>query len=420
MTDSKLTTLDNGLRVATVNMQDVETVALSIWVDVGSRYEKDEEAGLSHFLEHMAFKGTPKRNAQEIAEALDNVGGYLNAHTSREHTVYTAKVLKNDFDIAIDVLSDILQNSLFDKEELERERGVILQEIAMCHDTPDDIVFDHFQRAAFSDHPIGRPILGDQKTVKSFKPSHFKDYTKRYYKAERMVVSVAGNIDHNTVIDRVKKCFSSLESKGDAHKETASYLGGEYLESRDLEQVHYVMGFQGIPYIDDKIYSVQLLSYLLGGGMSSRLFQEIREKRGLAYAVSSFSSSYLDSGVFVIYAGTGGDKIKELINVTCDELKKVGDNISTEELDRAKAQAKSNLLMSRESSSARADELGRHHSIFKRHIPKEEILEKIDAVNNQDISSMMQYLLSEKLTVAAIGKLNGMPSYEQIEARIAK
>jgi predicted Zn-dependent peptidase len=415
----EITTLSNGLRVISQEMKETEAVTVELWAGVGSRYEKKEQNGISHFLEHMAFKGTKTRSAKQIAEDFDNIGGHLNAHTSRENTVYYAKVLKNDFNEGAGLLADIIQNSIFDQKELELERNVVLQEIAMTNDTPDDIIFDNFQEAAFANQPIGRPILGPASIVSNFSRDDLNGYIGEHYTAANMLVAVAGNVKHKDVVKFAQNALSGIKKGQRSAKENGIYTGGQHREERDLEQVHLTMGFKGISYMDDEIYTLQLLSIILGGGMSSRLFQEIREKRGLAYSVSSFSSSYADTGMFNIYSATSPDKVRELINAVCDELKRATHDISDAELTKAKSQSKASLLMSQESSSSRADTLGRRLMCYGKFITNEEILEKISAVKVSDVNSLMGKIISSsKLTLAAIGKLGQLDGYEEIEKRL--
>ena len=402
-------------------MEETEAVTINFWTDIGSRYERPEQNGISHFLEHMAFKGTGTRSAKQIAEDFDNIGGHLNAFTSREHTVYLAKVLKDNFLDAADLLSDILQNSVFDEKELELERGVILQEIAMTNDTPDDILFDYYQKAAFGEQPIGRSILGPGELVSNFSRADIKNYIDSHYCAENLVLSVAGNISHDTVVDFATKNLSKIRRGEKSKKEPAKYKGGEHREKRDLEQTHLVMGFEGLSYNNDDIYTMQLLSCILGGGMSSRLFQEIREKRGLAYSVSSFNSSYSDSGTFSIYSATAPEKVKELIDAICVELKKMTSDVTDVEIKRAKAQSKASLLMAQESSNARCDSLGRRLSCYDRYKTNEEILQKVEAVTKKDVENLLENVISsDKFTVAAIGKLDSLESRDVILGKLKK
>lgn len=416
----EINTLDNGLRIISQKMNETEAVTIEIWTGVGSRYERAEQNGISHFLEHMAFKGTKTRNAKQIAEDFDNIGGQLNAFTSREHTVYYAKVLKENFTDAADLLADIIQNSIFEQQEIERERNVVLQEIAMTNDAPDDIIFDLYQGTAFSDQPIGRPILGPSKLVANFTKEDLTGYVDEHYNAGNLILSVAGNIEHKTVLDFAKKSLSSINKGNRSDRVSAKYSGGEHREERDLEQVHMTFGFEGISYLNEDVYKVQLLSCILGGGMSSRLFQEIREKRGLAYAVSSFNSSYLDSGTFTVYSATSPDKINVLINAVCDEMKRATDDITEAELKKAKAQAKAGLLMAQESCSNRADALGRRLMCYGKYISNQEILDKMNSTTVGDVKEILEKIItSSKPTLAAIGKLDKLEDYGIINDRLA-
>ncbi|PIR39509.1 MAG: peptidase M16 [Alphaproteobacteria bacterium CG11_big_fil_rev_8_21_14_0_20_39_49] len=415
-----ITTLDNGLRIISQKMNETEAVTIEIWTGVGSRYERPEQNGISHFLEHMAFKGTKTRTAKQIAEDFDNIGGQLNAFTSREHTVYYAKVLKENFNEAADLLADIIQNSIFEQKEIERERNVVLQEIAMTNDAPDDIIFDLYQATAFSNQPLGRSILGPSKLVANFSRDDLTGYVSEHYHGANLVLSVAGNIEHQTVVEFAKKNLSNIPKGKRSEKETANYSGGEHREERDLEQVHLTFGFKGISYLDEDVYKVQLLSCILGGGMSSRLFQEIRENRGLAYSVSSFNSSYLDSGTFTVYSATSPEKINELINAVCDEMKKATSDISEAELKKSKAQAKAGLLMAQESCNNRADALGRRLICYNRYISNQEILDKMNSTTVTDVKEVLEKIItSSKPTIAAIGKLDKLESYNDINGRLA-
>ncbi|MDA0780900.1 MAG: pitrilysin family protein [Rickettsiales bacterium] len=415
-----ITTLDNGLRIISQKMNETEAVTIEIWTGVGSRYERPEQNGISHFLEHMAFKGTNTRTAKQIAEDFDNIGGQLNAFTSREHTVYYAKVLKENFNEAADLLADIIQNSIFEQKEIERERNVVLQEIAMTNDSPDDIIFDLYQATAFSNQPLGRSILGPSKLVANFSRDDLTGYVSEHYHGANLVLSVAGNVEHKTVVEFAKKHLSNIPKGKRSQKETANYSGGEHREERDLEQVHLTFGFKGISYLDEDVYKVQLLSCILGGGMSSRLFQEIRENRGLAYSVSSFNSSYLDSGTFTVYSATSPEKINELINAVCDEMKKATSDITEAELKKAKAQAKAGLLMAQESSNNRADALGRRLICYNRYISNQEILDRMNSTTVTDVKEVLEKIItSSKPTIAAIGKLDKLESYNDINGRLA-
>ena len=408
--------LKNGLRVVSDTLPNLETVTVGTWVDVGSRFESASENGLSHMLEHMAFKGTRKRSAYDIAEQIENVGGYLNAYTSREHTTYYARLLKEDLELGVDVLSDILQNSTFVQDELERERGVIIQEIGQAEDTPDDVVFDLMQQAAYHDQPMGRPILGTVDLVNNFSREDLSRYMSSHYKGKNMAVVAAGNLEHKTFVKMVEDHFSDLELSREHEKVAAIYSGGEVRIERDLEQVNILFGFDGMSFSDPDYYSSQVMSMILGGGMSSRLFQEVREKRGLVYSIYSYMGSYSDAGTFGIHAGTGPDQIIELIPVIAGEIHKLTNKLGETELNRAKAQIKAGILMSLESTTSRMEQLGRQQMIFGRHITHEETLAKIDQVDTKAIMRCATRILnSGNLSLGAIGPLGKLEKYDKIE-----
>lgn len=415
----EVTLLDNGLTVITEMMPNIPSVSINIGVNNGSRYESVELNGISHFLEHMAFKGTKRRSAKQIAEEFDNIGGYLNACTDREHTLYHAKLLKDDLPLAVDILADILQYSLFDEEEVQRECMVIMQEIAQSNDTPDDIIFDYFMNTAFPNHPLGRNILGTEETITKFTGSTLRNYMQHYYSGPRMVLAAVGNVTHKEVVRLAEQAFTNLPKVSLNSKEPLIYAGGTLPVIRDLEQVNVVLGMQGCSYHDPNYYSMQMLSTIFGGGMSSRLFQEVREKRGLAYTIQSFTSSYADGGIFGIFAGTGEDQLKELVQVLCEELRKLTDSISEEEMSRARAQLKAGQLMGQESSSNRAEELVRNVLAFGRHIPVDEIIAKVDAVSLGDISQLAEKMLvASTPTIAGIGLVKDMEDAASIARRL--
>lgn len=418
MTDATITRLDNGLRVATLSMPQVETAAVACWVDVGARYESVDQNGIAHFVEHMMFKGTETRTALKIAEEFDAVGGHLNAFTSREHTVYHAKVLKEHLATAMEIIADIVFGATIEPTELERERGVILQELAQSEDDPDDLVFDHMQRKAYPDHPLGRPILGTQQLVSSFSRDEMLHYLQHHYFPENMVLSVAGNVKHDEVVKFAERWFKGKANKGSSAHLAAEYAGGESILKRDLEQVHLVLGFKGLSYHHPDYYAMQLLSTVLGGGMSSRLFQEVREKRGLCYAIQPYLSFYSDGGLFSIYAGTAADKAEELLFVVTDELLKVSSKILPEELARAKAQLKSSIFMDKESAMAQAEDLGRQLLCYQRPIPAEELVEQIEKTNAADLVRVAQNLISTNPTLAAIGNTANVPALDRLKARL--
>jgi predicted Zn-dependent peptidase len=415
----QITTLENGLRVATDPMTDLETAAVGVWVDVGARDEDASVNGISHVLEHMAFKGTERRNALQIAEEIEAVGGQLNAYTSREQTAYFARILKNDLPLAVDILADILQNSTFAAEELERERTVIIQEIGQTKDTPDDLVFEHFQEAAYPDQPLGRSILGTEELVSGFARTTLQDYMGTHYRGPGMVLAAAGGVDHEQLVDLATNAFDKLPSDRGSAVTKASYQGGMRYEERPLEQVHYLMGFEGLAYDDDDFYAAQILSTVLGGGMSSRLFQEVRERRGLAYSVFAFSSSYVDSGNFGIYAGTAQDDVKELVPVLCDEINRATKDINDQETDRARAQHKAGIMMGLEAAGARAEHMGRQLHVFGRIITPSELVEEIDKVDAAALRRVASRIIKTPLTVAALGPINKLEAQDHTAARFS-
>lgn len=416
----QLTTLPNGLRVATERLAGVETATVTVSVDVGARCEEASDGGISHMLEHMAFKGTSRRSARQIAEEFDMIGGHLNAYTSHESTVYYAKVLKGDIPAAVDMLADILQHSTFDEEELARERQVILQEIAMHHDTPDELVFDHFQAASFPSQALGRSILGTPERVASFSRDDLKRYMAMHYHPSRMIISAAGAVDHEALVSLVAAQFTQSPSQPSAKLEPAEYRGGATIVERELEQLHVVMGLPSVSFNHADYYAHQLLSIILGGGMSSRLFQEVREKRGLAYHVSAFVSGYEDTGLLGVYAATSDDKTAELMPVLCEQLQSCAESIDETELRRAKNQQISGLLMTRESTSSVAEWIGRHLLCYGRYKTAQELTEVIEAITVADITRAARHMLQpEKLTLAALGPCGTMPDIETVRRQLA-
>ncbi|MBI5164050.1 MAG: insulinase family protein [Magnetospirillum sp.] len=418
MSTIRETRLPGGLTVVTDPMSTVESVSLGVWVDAGTRHEPAEINGISHLLEHMAFKGTERRSAQDIAEEMDAVGGHLNAYTARDHTAYYAKVLKEDAALALDVVADILQHSTMDAEELAREQAVVVQEIAQANDTPDDIIFDHFQAIAYPGQPLGRPVLGTEDLVRAMGRDTVLGYMRTHYSAPRMVLAAAGRVEHDALVEAALSAFQGLAPHNDAEFGVARYVGGEYREERDIEQVNLVVGFDGIAFDDPDYYAASVLSTLLGGGMSSRLFQEIREKRGLAYSIYAFTSSYGDGGLFGVYAGTGEDEVAELMPVMCDEIVKVTAGIDEPELLRARAQLKSSILMSLESTSTRCEQLARQILVFNRPVPVAEVVGKVEGVTAADVVRVAKRVFATTPTFAAIGPLAKVEGYDAVARRL--
>ncbi len=415
----RVTRLPSGLTVVTERMDRVETVSLGAYIATGTRHETEAENGVSHFLEHMAFKGTERRSASAIAEEIEAVGGHINAYTAREQTAFYVKVLKEDTALGADIIGDILSHSTFDPDELERERGVILQEIGQARDTPDDIVFDHFQETAYPSQPMGRPVLGTEEGIRSMPRDMLMGYMKRHYTMGNTVIAAAGNLDHDRFLDIVGVHFADLPTQLPSAAVAAEYRGGEFREARDLDQVHIVLGFPSVAYDDPDYNATMLLSTLLGGGMSSRLFQEVREKRGLVYSIYSFAAPAMDGGLFGIYAGTGESEAAELVPVTLDELQKVQRDVNEAELGRARAQVKASLLMSLESTGSRCEQLARQMQVFGRVIPTAETVAKINAVTIADVQRAATRIFRAMPTLAAMGPAGRVPGLPAIADRLA-
>ena len=417
----EVTRLPSGLTVVTDAMPHLETAALGVWVGSGSRDEQPDEHGISHLLEHMAFKGTTRRTARQIAEDIEAVGGDLNAATSVETTAYYARVLKADVPLALDVLSDILSDPAFDPDELQREQNVIVQEIGAAEDTPDDLIWDRLQTTAFPDQPVGRSILGTPTTVRSFDRKRIAGYLTRNYRAPDMVVAAAGAVDHRAVVREVEQRFAAFQNPARPAPEAARFVGGSHIESRDLEQVHIALAMPGLPHRDPNLMSLDVFANVLGGGMSSRLFQEVREQRGLCYTIHSFHMPYFDTGMFGLYAGTDAADLAELMQVVVDEIAGAAETITEVEVARAKAQMKAGLLMALESSGARAGQLARQMINWGRPIPLEEIVAKIDAVSAESARAAGRALVARgRPAIAALGPGAGLESAATIVESLAR
>lgn len=410
----QITVLPNGLRVVTDTMQELDTVALGVWVNIGAMYEPVEINGISHLLEHMAFKGTHRRSARQIAEEIEDVGGIINAGTSRETTSYYIKVLKEDTPLAVDILADILQNSTFDPTEFEREKSVVLQEISQSLDTPDDIVFDYYQAQNYPNQAIGRPILGSPETVNGIDREVLDAYMKGNYTPERMVVAACGNVNHEVFVKMVSDAFGGLVAKPGLSAAPAIYVGGEHREMKAIEQVNIVLGFPGVTFYDDEYYTAHVLSTVFGGGMSSRLFQEIREKRGLVYSVYSFNSSSTKGGTFGIYAGTGEEEAAEILPAICDEILKMRESVLPEEVNRAKAQLKAGVLMALEHPTARCEQNAGHLLTYGKLMDKEEIIQKIANVTDADVIALANTIFTGTPTLAVLGPVKNVLTYDKL------
>jgi predicted Zn-dependent peptidase len=417
----EITRLASGLSVVTDQMPHLETASLGVWIGSGSRNEKADEHGISHLLEHMAFKGTKRRSARQIAEAIEAVGGDLNAATSVESTGYFARVLKADVPLALDVLADILSEPTFDAEDLRREQYVIVQEIGATEDAPDDLVFDRLQETAFPKQAVGRSILGTPDTVRSFDASRLRAYLNRNYRGPDMVVAAAGAVEHRAIVADAEKRFASFTGPAAPEPEPAHFRGGTRVETRDLEQVHIAMALQGLPVRDDQLYSLQVFTSVLGGGMSSRLFQEVRENRGLCYAIQAFHMPYEDTGLFGLYAGTDESDAPELMRVVIDQIGNATETLNETEVSRAKAQMKAGLLMALESSEARVGQLARQMLAYGRPIPLEEIVAKVDAVTVESARTAGRDLIGRaKPAIAALGPGSGLASTAAIAESLVR
>jgi predicted Zn-dependent peptidase len=400
----EISRLSNGLTVVTHTMPHLETTSLGIWIGVGSRHETLAENGISHFLEHMSFKGTASRSAQAIAEEIEAVGGELNAATGLETTAYFARVLKGDEGVALEILADILLSSSFSPDELEREREVILQEIAATRDIPDDMVFELVNEAAYPGQALGRTILGPAANVRRFSPADLASFLRSHYQPQRMVLAAAGAVVHEPLVRHAEALFGGLTSEGIGGEEQARYQGGTRWDHKRFEQSHLVLAFEGPSYRAQEYFAAQVFSGLFGGGMSSRLFQEAREKRGLCYSIYSSAWGLSDTGLLAVHAATGTETMASLIDVTGAELEDIARNgPSDAELQRAKAQLKAGLLMSLESSSARAEQMARQLLAHGRIIGSDELVRNVDAVSVQDVGHFAQRLLGRRPSAAVVG-----------------
>jgi len=413
-----ITTLPNGLMVATERMPEIATATLGVWVGTGSRHEQPHEHGLSHLIEHMAFKGTARRSARQIAEDIENVGGDINAATSVEYTSYTARVLGENVDVALDVLGDILIHSAFEAGELAREKGVILQEYAAVEDTPDDLIYDAFMETAFAGQAVGRPILGTPDTIKSFDEATIRAFLAREYTPGKMVLAAAGDVEHARIVDLAERLFGAMPAVESREPEAGRYTGGERRIPRKLEQANLVLGLPGLSFKDPNYYAAHLFAHMLGGGLTSRLWHEVRETRGLAYSIDSFHWPFSDCGLFGIGAGTAGSDVAELMDVTLACMVQATQDISEVELIRAKAQMKVALLTALETPGGRIERVARQLLSWGRLISSEEIVRKVDALEVEHVREAGHRLLQGTPTLAAIGPIKSLPPLESIAARL--
>ena len=411
--------LKNGFRIVTENMPGLKSASVGIWVNAGGRHERIEQNGIAHFLEHMAFKGTSRRNSVQIAEAIEDVGGYINAYTSREMTAYYARVLAGDVALALDVVSDIVLNPIFDPAEIEVERGVILSEIGQALDTPDDIIFDWLQEVSYPDQPLGRSILGPEERVANFKKWDLSTFVSENYGANQMILAAAGAVDHDKIVLQCEEIFGDLVARKQSPVLPGYFQGGEIRQVKDLEQAHFALAFESPNYKNPDIYTAQVFATAFGGGMSSRLFQEIREKRGLCYSIFASAGAYCDTGTLTMYAGTSGDKVAELANITMDELKRAADDMSEVEVARARSQMKAGLLMGLESPSSRAERLARMVAIWDRIPSLDEVVAQIDGVTTETVRNFAGLMSAgAPAAMALYGPVADAPAVEKLQARL--
>ncbi len=416
---TRLTTLPNGFRIVTEHMPGLKSASAGVWVMAGGRHETAPQNGIAHFLEHMAFKGTARRTSLQIAEAIEDVGGYINAYTSREMTAYYARVLQADVGLALDVIGDIVLNPAFDPREIEVERGVILQEIGQSLDTPDDIVFDWLQEVSYPDQPFGRTILGPEERVSAFSRADLQGFVGMHYGPGQMILSAAGAVDHDQIVAQAIDIFGGMAAKPATTFQKAEFRGLERREVKKLEQVHFAMAFDAPSYRHADVHAAQIYAMVMGGGMSSRLFQKIREERGLCYSIFAQSGAYEDAGQITLYAGTSAEDIKSLTQLTVDELKRAAEDMSEPEVARARAQIKAGMLMGLESPSSRAERIARLLAIYDRVPDIDESVSKIDAVTTADVKRYAGQMIAADAALALYGPVKSAPSLDKIRKALA-
>jgi len=412
--------LANGVTVLTEKIPHVHSASIGVWVDVGSRDENDNQAGVTHFIEHLMFKGTQRRSAKDIAEELDAVGGQLNAFTTKEYTCYYARVLDEHLPLAVDLLGDMLFHSRFDEVDIDRERNVILEEIKMYEDAPDELVHDIFAGTIWRSHPLGRPVIGGEQSVRNLSRADLRSFYKQFYIPGNIVVAAAGNFDHERLLEMLNENFGQLTGgKKERHFVVPQPNKQVFCRTKETEQVHLCLGTPGLPIDHEKIYVFQLINTILGGGLSSRLFQEIREQRGLVYSVFSYHSSYHDSGLFCVYAGLSKENVREALELIVKEIKDLQkQGVGPAELQRVKNQLKGNLLLSLESVSTRMSRLGKSQLYLGKITPPEEIVRRIMAVTNDDIMELTRNLLKpEDFSLASVGPWNDKDIFREVSGK---
>ncbi len=408
----EILTLKNGVKIAFEHLPFLRSVAFGIWVKNGSRYESKSVSGISHFIEHLLFKGTKKRTAKEIANEIDSIGGQINAFTAKEYTCYYTKTLDSHINVAVDVLADMFFNSNFDENEIKKESGVILEEISMYEDSPEDLCYEILHKGVFEGTSLGRPILGTRETITSFNHNTFIEYFKNQYTPDNTIISVAGNFDKEKTLDLIEKYFSDFSNNKDFKQPeiVSKYTSMFDSREKDVEQVHLNMAFEGVSVGKDELYDLSVVNTLLGGGMSSILFQKVREQRGLAYSVYSQSSSYKDIGLFTIYAGLNRENTNEVCEIVLEEIKKLKNNsIDKNLLDKTKEQLKSGYILGLESSNGRMNALGRGLTLTGRILTPDEVIDKIDNVTLESLNKVISTVFDEKkLSISAVGNVGNL------------
>ena len=412
--------MENGLTLASVGMASSHSVSLGVWVKAGARDERNDEIGIAHFLEHMAFKGTKSRSALSIAKDIEDVGGFINAHTAREETAYYINLLPEHLEMGFNILSDILLNSTLPAEEIERERGVIIQEIGQSIDAPDDHVFECFSRSCYGQHTLGNSILGTTDSVSSFTATELSGFMQRHYGAAQMIICVAGPVSHAQVSALASQYFGPLGKANNPTRHLPEFLSTRHIASRDLEQCHTVFGFQAPDACSEWRYPLMVLSNLYGGGMSSRLFQQVREERGLCYSIFSFAQMFTDTGMFGVYAGTSDKTVDEMMEVSLTALKACQSDLSQEEIDRAKQQLRAAVLMRRDSVSSMMDITARHLALFGRVFERDEMLAAIDKVSRDKVAELAAQIISGPApSLCVVGAASSQMQIKDMQAILA-
>ena len=417
---TRITTLDNGFRIVTEAMPGLSSAAIGVWIDAGARHEAAEENGIAHFLEHMAFKGTARRSALRIAEEIEDVGGHINAYTSRETTAYFARVLGADVPLALDVIADIVRNQLLEPREIETERGVILQEIGQALDTPDDVIFDWLQETAYPGQALGRPILGPPDCVRRLSRDDLARFIDAQYCPGQMILAAAGAVDHDRIVALAAEQFADMPARGAPAAPAARFCAGERRVERDLEQAHLALAFEAPDCRSSARHATQVMATALGGSMSSRLFQKLREERGLCYTIFAQAGTFADTGMTTIYAGTAGADVAPLAETIIDEIRRAADDLGEAEIARARAQLRAGLLMGLESPAARAERLARQLSIWGRVPDLAETVARIDAVSRDDARAAAGAMGADgRAALALYGPVSGAPWLAALTGRLA-